>query len=286
VEIPETFYLDQERLRTLKAELHDMVYFDICYEIFGELLNLIDHRVTVTHKDREDLRNSIFAVLGEGTSFSNRQWKTNRDYISVELVRHALHICGYPHTTDAYLQQEADELLHQKLLFHDPAAFLPHAARLETLILPEMLECANSHLHASSMDMFNSLVAPSNPPPPPPTSQSVLAARQLALDDTVSPPSDRITDIAKRLAHIAVLHWRVWGPIVYVRPEEPALLSAAEVCGSPALCAKHHGEAIHATCTPSGTETTTETNSTSTDPSVGTRPLASQAPEAARLGEL
>ncbi|KAF2809335.1 T-complex 11 [Mytilinidion resinicola] len=288
IEIPETFYLDHDRLRTLKSELHDIVYFDICYEIFGELLNMIDHRVTVSPNDKQALRDSIFAVLGEGASFSSRHWYMNRENISVELVRHALQICGYPHTYDAYLVREADEKLHQMLFSHCPTTFFPHAARLESILLPEILDCATSHLHASPMDLFNSLVAPTTPPPPPPpSSQASLSGRQLAGDDAVSPPADRITDIAQRFTHIAVLHWRIWGPIVYVRPEEPELLSANEVCGTAELCMKRQttpGDARHthdATCTPaSGTESTSPTS----DPRTGTRPpLASQAPGASTL---
>ncbi|KAF2490698.1 Tcp11-domain-containing protein [Lophium mytilinum] len=286
VEMPETFYLDHDRLRTLKSEVHDIVYFEICNEILGELLVMIDHRVSVSPNDRQALRNSIFSVLGEGACFSSRQWYMNRENISVELVRHALKICGYSHTYDASLVREADEKLHQMLFSHCPRTFFPHAARLESVLLPEILDCATSHLHASPMDLFNSLVSPSTPPPPPP-SQASLSGQQLAGDDAVSLPADRITDIAQRFTHIAVLHWRVWGPIVYVRPEEPELLSASEVCGTTAeLCTKRQstpGEAIHihdATCTPvSGTEST----SPAADPRAGTRPLASQAPGASTL---
>ncbi|OCK85330.1 Tcp11-domain-containing protein [Lepidopterella palustris CBS 459.81] len=303
-DFPETFYLDHDRLRTLKSELHDLVYFEICFEIFGLLLKRLGFHGPISHRTRESLRNSLFAIIGEGTGHSSGWWTANREHISVELVRHALHVRGYSHSYDGYLVHEADCLLHQVFYSQCPDAFARHADAVEQTILQEILDCTNRHINSSPMEMFNSLIAPSTPPPPPPPPMSNISAPRPTREQSTSSAPDHLTNIVHRIAHIAMLHWRIWGPIVYVLPEDEdassnliAGDSEAEVRRTQTETTSGHRHsnpdeaAINdSNCPPPSEPACNSTPSPTPTPSPelqqqpsSSRPLASQAPEASTL---
>ena len=71
-DFPETFYLDQDRLRALKSELHDIVHFDMCCKVFAWLLREMNYRGPVPHTAQQNLRNSLFAIVGEDGNYSSR----------------------------------------------------------------------------------------------------------------------------------------------------------------------------------------------------------------------
>ncbi|KAF2840809.1 T-complex 11, partial [Patellaria atrata CBS 101060] len=217
---PETFSLDDERLRTLRAELHDEVYFEICYAVFKQLLNVIKEnghkpRGEIEATTKRTLRSSLFAILGECTDQGGRSWARNTENVAVELVRRALLICGasYPHRSDALLG-EVEQRLLPALSSPFSIAFAEHAEVLEVELSRKVHDLATAQLSASPMALFNNLAIPSAPPPPPPP--PVPSAVRPSPSTKPPPPMDRLTEFARRIAHIAVLHWRIWAPMVYL----------------------------------------------------------------------
>ncbi|KAF2184381.1 hypothetical protein K469DRAFT_580136 [Zopfia rhizophila CBS 207.26] len=217
-DFPETFYLDQDRLRALKAELHDLVCYEICFDMFGQLLKGLCYHGPISHTTRHNLRTSLSAIMGEGAGHGVSQWMVNCENISLELVRHALHTSGCQPNYDLDLIHKANKHLHKMFL----NSFPEHAFILEESILPQVLSCINKNLHASPIDIFNTLVPPSNPPPPPPPSQSSVSVLHIT-SDTLSPQPEPFTDLASRVTHIILLHWRTWGPLVYVLPQDESM---------------------------------------------------------------
>jgi hypothetical protein len=244
-EFPETFYLDQDRLRNLRTVLHDLVYFEICFDLFDQLLRRLGYQGSTSHSIRHVLRTSLSAILGDGAGHTLQQWMMNCEHISLELVRHALHTCGFTRTYDARLVSETTDCLHHMMLVSFPV----HAATLEASITDQILSCVNSHAHSSPLDLFNALVAPSNPTPPPPPPQYTSTTPQV-VSDTLSPYVDQLLDITNRIAHIILLHWRTWGPIVYVIPKDdhatPLSISTSESQAKGENTADHaHSTAIN-----------------------------------------
>ena len=69
-------------------------------------------------------------------------------------------------------------------------------------------------------------------------------------------------DVAQRVAHIAVLHWRVWGPILYLQPKElvqgsvPNPCSARYCCENMSTCSfRSSGESELRACSCTGSNT-------------------------------
>ena len=212
---PETFYLDQDRLQNLRDAIYDLVMFEICFTLFSGLLRRLAYRGTILESTKITLRNALFAILGDGQQHSTNRWQDNYDHISLQMVRYAWEICGFTHKVDLSLASETSQLLHQMVA----PSYPQHASVLEASFVAQVLTCINSHMNLSPLDLFNALVAPPNPPPPPPPSQNNFPV-QSHVTDTLSSHFDQLTDLTNRLTHIILLHWRTWGPIVYVISEE------------------------------------------------------------------
>ncbi|KAF2872544.1 T-complex protein 11-domain-containing protein [Massariosphaeria phaeospora] len=230
---PETFYLDHDRLRTLKTEIDDLVFFEICFELFGHLLKQYGYDGPVSPVTRRVLRTSLSAIIGEGTGHASQQWMRNSEHISLELMRQAYAISNCPPNWD--LDDVHNTNHNLRAMLH--ASFEDHAALLETYMLPQVLTCVNRHLHSSPTDLFNSLVpGPSSvphPPPPfapsPPTLQSLPPPPSFHIStDTLLPPPEQYNDITNRITHIILLHWRIWGHIAYVQEDESPTATSEE----------------------------------------------------------
>ncbi|KAF2467110.1 T-complex 11 [Lindgomyces ingoldianus] len=214
-EFPETFYLDQERLLALRSEILDIVFFEICFDMFGQLLKVLKYNGPIPYARKADLRASLLAIIREGAYHGSSQWISNRENISLELFRHAWQVTGGQQTfhPDVDLIQTATK--HLDMMFEN--SFSTHACVLEDAILPQILTCIHGHLHSSPYELFQTLVAPTTPPPPPPAPHHPSVTIQ---HDTSSPYPGQFSDISNRISHIVLLHWRIWGPIVYVLPDD------------------------------------------------------------------
>ncbi|KAF2201985.1 T-complex 11 [Delitschia confertaspora ATCC 74209] len=219
-EFPETFYLDQDRLRNLRAGVHDLVFFEICFTLFSQLLTGLGHQGPIPPTTRHILRTSLTAILGGGTVHSVHQWLINCEYISLELVRHALHHRGFLHTYNANLVGHTSYVLRKNML----ESFREHADELEASFSNRILACVNSHIHSSPLDLFNALIVSANPPPPPPPppGYSGLSIQQ-PVTDVLPAYADHSSDLVNRVSHIILLHWQTWGTIAYVTEDERAI---------------------------------------------------------------
>ncbi|OCL09310.1 hypothetical protein AOQ84DRAFT_291507 [Glonium stellatum] len=285
-DFPETFYLDQDRLRALKCELHDIVHFDFCCNVFDRLLRQMNYRGSIPHSVHQDLRSSLFAIIGESRNYSARQWVANIDYVAVELVRHALNLCGFARSYEAELVQKAQGMLRATLCSSRPSVFADRAEILERTVLPEILAYTNRHINSSPMEMFNALIAPSAPPPPPPPPSHMNVIVQRIANEQNSSSSDHLIDIVHRITHIAVLHWRIWGPIVYVLPDEKENISNLKTTNGPSDGRQNRPSeplVIENESTTPSLSTTSSTPSPEPEPQPGTRQMAGQAPEASTL---
>ncbi|ORY09343.1 T-complex protein 11-domain-containing protein [Clohesyomyces aquaticus] len=244
---PETFYLDHERLLALKIEIHNIIYFDICLDLFTQLLRAFKYRGRIPHSTHQLLRTSLSAIVGEERSdTSGSQWVHNCEHISHELLRRALEVTGNRQPFNHANVQAVTNALHT--MFVDSHSFSTHTNTFSDILLPQILSCIHTHHNSTPHELFQALVAPTStpslpPPPPTPTTitspspsptpllpTSLSSSQPLAFSrNTPTVPLDQyqftqysqsqILDLANRISHITLLHWRTWGPIVYVLPE-------------------------------------------------------------------
>lgn len=212
-DFPETFYLDQDRLRTLKAEIDDLILFEVCMDMFAILAKDFGFDGPISVASGHHLGTSILAIMGDAMGHGPQQWSMNSEAISLEILRQASQLAGVSRTS--YIHRSAKVNQHLRSLFVTSSA--SHAARLEAAILPQILSSVERHTNSSPMELFNSLVSFSALSPTPPTH-----AFQPLISDTFTfahlhPETTKSTDLANRITHIISLHWRIWAPIAYVQ---------------------------------------------------------------------
>lgn len=221
--LPETLYLDTERLRTLKSDLHEHVYFDICAGIFDHLLKQANYTPPDARAAKDALRASLLAIVADSKHFGSTkaQWISNAGNIAVELVRQTLDLSEAPLTYDAELVSRTESWLLNAMRPEVCGVFAGRAAALEKSISQRVSDIVARHATSSPIELFNALVASNFPPAPPPTPLTGITSIK-----KVRPPvrrplslSDSLDSIARKFAHIAILHWQIWGSC-YIEQEE------------------------------------------------------------------
>ncbi|KAF2745724.1 Tcp11-domain-containing protein, partial [Sporormia fimetaria CBS 119925] len=205
---PSTFYLDHIRIRQIKSDINDLVYYDICFALFRHMLRELGVRRDIPTSAWETLRSSITAIISDNPASTGiSKWVTNSEHLAIHLVRESLVLARSPSHISLDLIQRTKVRLYA--LFHGP--FQTHASILETYLVPRVLDVALRHVHSSPVELFNDLVNDS-------ACANALLTPPQSPSQTAPPPSfaDQLPELANRIAHLAVLHWRIWGPLAYV----------------------------------------------------------------------
>jgi len=229
--IPDTFSLDADRIRSLRSDLSDMVHMDICTRVFDLLLQRLRVINGPSDSARLALHMDLLAIVSEGSD-AKRGWVNNVENIALEIVRHALRIAHQMKAYDMELVHSTELVLREAFqqtqyntyqMINYPAI----ASRLQSLLYPRVMDAVEAQLNASPVDIFNtfiSFIPPPPPPPPPPPTSSIRTITGTSSQQRPAPPfpqtrPDPLADVTRRIAHIAVLHWRIWSPIVYSSPK-------------------------------------------------------------------
>jgi hypothetical protein len=213
-EFPETFYLDQDRLRSLRAEIEDLIHMEVCMDAFVVFLKQFGYEGFISPQTRQQLHTSLLAVMGNAMGHGSHQWVMNSEALSLEILRQASVVANQPQTFSLDALSHANELLLH--MFYN--SFNTHNPRLEAILLNRVMTCTERHTKSTAMDLFNNLVpAGSITTPTLPTHFSHLTSLS---NHTLNPETARWQDIANRITHIVVLHWRVWERIAYVQEDD------------------------------------------------------------------
>ncbi|KAJ4294387.1 Protein SOSEKI 1 [Kalmusia sp. IMI 367209] len=211
-ELPDTFYLDFDRLRVLRSEIEDLVHFDICFTMFEQLLKEFGYSGTVSDGTKCHLRSSLAAIIGEGVGQGLYSWMCNSEPLSLEIYRQAQLIAGRTPVFSYNTLQNANQRLRSLFVI----TYASHASTLETAMVQQILSCVNKHHTSSPTELYNSLVVAL---PPPISMQSFVPSAPVTdtFSFSINTSHDRFHDLAKRISHLVILHWRVWATIAYVQ---------------------------------------------------------------------
>jgi hypothetical protein len=134
--------------------------------------------------------------------------------VSIQIARQAARYCRKSYELDSNLIDQAES--HLKTLLEiarqNDATSKEYAKQLKGELVKAVLHTIRDekYLKMSTWDLFNALVPASTTPINP-----------SALGSTQSQLATRKHDIVRRITHIAVLHWRIWAPIVYLNEDFP-----------------------------------------------------------------
>lgn len=193
---PPTFEYDIQRLHRLQAEFQDCVRTATYAVIFIKAIGHLGFIVSPTREVCDnltqkltDLSASLDAPVGSAA---------HDEAITLEIVWQAYRYCGNDSLPSDSVIKEMEATLRQarnpqSIEFHQVQAFLFN--ELYDLVEVHVISTVNLKPW-SVIDRLNPMPSDSH-----------------AQDEEV-----HLTLVARRLAHILVLHWRVWAPILYQQP--------------------------------------------------------------------
>jgi len=185
--------------------------FEVCMEMYTQLARQLGYQGSMTLAIGQQLRTALSAIMGEAVGHGPQQWMLNSEALSLEILRQASHLAGQ--TPSCSFDHMAEANQHLRTLFVRRSSW--HASRLEASLLPQILANVDRHSTSSPIELFNALVSISPSMPPLPSLSRPNIADTFAFAH-LHPETAKLTDLANRVTHIILLHWRIWGPIAYV----------------------------------------------------------------------
>ncbi|KAF1928778.1 uncharacterized protein M421DRAFT_62514 [Didymella exigua CBS 183.55] len=217
-DFPEAMYLDIDRLQIIKAEIEDHIFFEVCLDMFATLLKQFGFQGPSLSVTRQQVVSSLTAIMGESSvGYGPHQWMANSEALSLEILRQASTLAGRATMYDYDNMSRANRLLRH-LFF---STFTTQARNLESAVLPIILATIEKYSTSSPIELFNNLV-------PATTTTTTLPSvnpSQSTVPDTFSfhrllhPDTHKLSDIANRISHITILHWRIWSKIAYIQDD-------------------------------------------------------------------
>ncbi|KAF2715990.1 Tcp11-domain-containing protein [Polychaeton citri CBS 116435] len=206
---PGTFYLDTERLRALRVDLHSRIYHYICGDVLVMLAGQSVSQSALSAAMRE-LYSRVSAIVGPSARFGDRI-----EHIASEIVRILLSLENRSQPIDIQLQGHAEQRLVEDLR-PGTIAFNEHAEALTARLLPKLIRGVSTRQNMSAIALQDELV----PAIPVPSTNPVGLGFGAVLEPAGmnSEVVDLDADIVRRFAHVVILHWHVWKDLVYLQP--------------------------------------------------------------------
>ncbi|KKK20019.1 hypothetical protein P175DRAFT_0496460 [Aspergillus ochraceoroseus IBT 24754] len=194
---PETFVFDSDRLWQLRACLQNVISLDICWFIFESYVHSQKRYLSAPAQTYATFRSRIGSLMEENEDCArgSSQWLKNVRCISLEIARFASAAC----CGDATISDDIITPIEAALEWHlsnESGLFQCFQGSLREKLLESTFRTAKKYLNMSPLAICES---------------------QRHHPHTVADHQHySVERISMRLAHIGVLHWRVWAPILYV----------------------------------------------------------------------
>ncbi|KAK3050395.1 Protein SOSEKI 1 [Extremus antarcticus] len=202
---PQTFYLDQDRLRGLRVDLHSSIYHLVCRDVLIAMAGPLI--------PRHDLQQAVAALH---ITISAIERLSN---IAAEIMRIVLLLEGRGPPFDATLLDFIEQHLENDM-HHGSSAFQKHGQDLLDRLIPKLQDSVHDNIKVSALRLQDILL----PPAPLPAQPQPFGFGAVLAPVPATIQSDPDDDLIRRFTHVIVLHWQVWANLVYTgtpTPQDP-----------------------------------------------------------------
>lgn len=237
-EFPETFLFDSERLWQLRSTIQNLINLDIAWYIFESYVNKHKRYLSTPVETYSTFRSRIWSLMENGMDLENRivgnpqhndddpdhrggkRWTQNMRCIALEIGRFA---CAALQL-DPVVADDVIAPIEEALEWHlsnESELFLFFQNTMRSKVRATTLIAARRYLPLSPLGICESQRTPLSAPSGLTSSQAATSSGSGSANSSQSLTSQQldIERIGMRLAHIGVLHWRVWAPLLYLRDE-------------------------------------------------------------------
>ena len=198
---PSTFTIDIDRLLHLRSDVRDAINLKACDKLFSILLSRNGYTEGPTSEMLNSVRSCCLSILEEFEG--EARWAEHAKSVALEITRSAHNIYG---KKDFSADLDYAEVFLAEVIGRDSGRWSHMRKSTEIEIWPPLIDSVKCYRHLSPLDIWNQVEAHTRP-----------ALRRRSHDPVY---------LAKRIAHIGILHWQVWAPILYLRHDavRPAIL--------------------------------------------------------------
>ncbi|KAI9729876.1 MAG: hypothetical protein M1834_006625 [Cirrosporium novae-zelandiae] len=226
---PKTFEYDQSRLLELRGHLHDLLLLGLSHRILDILLHEL-RRFSPPSFDADDMH-PLSAALTHNLTIILRStgfdWNRALPDLALEIARQAHLLSNAPQSFFDHTYVVATEYLREAIL--DDSGRVLSACRgwLRTEFTIQVWRCAQSFIDLSALEICERKER---------LARLVNISRRDGceqVDDDTEELLD-LEELARRVAHVGVLHWRVWAKLIYLKGDEEEGEEEAEMnneCG-------------------------------------------------------
>jgi len=223
---PPTFKLDHSRLYALCTDVCNVICTSVCTVGLGGLMGNFC-------RSKKEIASAVAALPAllqtiVGVRANETQWTTQAGNIAVELVRIAVKDDILPspdkHYTKSALCDKMENWVRDNTASH-AKLFLKKSELLQETVLACVKAIVWAHINMTPSAIFDSLVAAPARAAATTVDTSYYASSTPAEQSAVhqSTGNLRVDDLIRRASHMAVLHYRVWAPLLYAKhPDEPS----------------------------------------------------------------
>lgn len=199
IELPEIFGFDMDRLHNLRVDLHDIITLEICVKVFElSTYEEFNRRGRISEDTIRELRPAILSLVNDASG--RTAWREHSSELALEMGRLAHKLKSDSSCPD----EKMIERIEDRLMRYSTVG---------SRIWQHYEDRATKYIGRETLKQTLKFL-----------SQPLLivaeSAGTQAPDAATSTFEALLADVAKRLAHIASLHWRVFGPIIYLMTEE------------------------------------------------------------------
>ena len=203
---------DEERLRKLRSDIEDILFTQLALKCLGQLLARMGHRQPLHPHYMSRMTERLWAITGsdkEAGLDTAEVWTQNIVALATEFAKCVIHITRIQRSSLQALTKAATGLLG--------GAFSARSRQDECLkILGDLMDKA-----AEIARTFSKMT-------PLQMAESQRKWQTCYLQAARTEHQMILTDIAGRLAHLGVLHWRVWADLVYFEALEELRVKEGE----------------------------------------------------------
>lgn len=224
-DFPETFLFDTDRLWQLRSTIQNIINLEITWYIFESYVHTQKRYLSARDETYSTFRSRIWSLMEAGLDPDSRagdddhnpdlrggaRWMQNMRCIVLEVARFACAAC----CLDAIVADEVITPIEAALEWHlsnESDLFRYFQNTMREKLLAATLASTQKYLPLSPLAICESQRTPAQRSTGPVATSSATA-------QPLSPQEYDIEHIGMRLAHIGVLHWRVWAPLLYLRDE-------------------------------------------------------------------
>lgn len=225
-DFPETMLFDSERLWQLRSTIQNLVNFEIAWYIFESYVHTQKRYLSARDETFSTFRTRIWSLMEDRSdvdtssdedndpdSRGGKRWTQNVRCIALEIARFACAAC----CLDAVVADEVISPIEAALEWHlsqETDLFRYFQTSVRDKVLTSTLAYARKYLPLSPL-----AICESQRTPPQSSTGPVSLSTSSSSEQSLTSQQYDVERIGMRLAHMGVLHWRVWAPILYLRKE-------------------------------------------------------------------